>query len=210
MIGPPNAGKSTLLNALAGREAAITSDIAGTTRDVIEVRMDLRGLPVTVLDTAGLRESGDEVERIGIDRARSRAEAADLRVFLKMTADEAPTITLQSDDIVLLGKADLHGGDGISGATGQGVGALIDRIADTLSTRAARQHTATHARHSAAMQDALGALEAGLSEVKAGPGRTELAAEHLRAAIRRLDSLIGRIDVEMVLGEIFARFCLGK
>ena len=210
ILGAPNAGKSTLLNALAGRDAAITSDIAGTTRDVIEVRMDLRGLPVTVLDTAGLREAGDEIERIGIDRARARAEAADLRVFLKTSPDEVPGIDLQPDDIVLLGKADLYGVEGISGTTGQGVSALIDRIAETLSTRAARQATATHARHAEAMRAALGALEAGMIEVKAGPDRTELAAENLRSAIRRLDSLIGRIDVEMVLGEIFSRFCLGK
>ncbi|WP_370251630.1 GTPase, partial [Nioella sp.] len=202
--------KSTLLNALAGREAAITSDIAGTTRDVIEVRMDLRGLPVTVLDTAGLRDAGDEIERIGIDRARARAEAADLRVFLKSSPNEQPNIGLYPDDIVLLGKADLHEAEGISGATGQGVSALIDRITETLSSRAARQVTATHARHAEAMQRALEALEAGVIEVKAGPDRTELAAEHLRMAIRRLDSLIGRIDVEMVLGEIFSRFCLGK
>src|SRR5690606_35014591 len=80
--GRPNAGKSTLLNALAGREAAITSTVAGTTRDVIEVRMDLAGLPVTVLDTAGLRDAGDEVERIGVERALDRARGADLRVFL--------------------------------------------------------------------------------------------------------------------------------
>lgn len=210
ILGAPNAGKSTLLNALAGREAAITSDIAGTTRDVIEVRMDLRGLPVTVLDTAGLRESGDAVERIGIDRARTRAEAADLRVFLKTTPGETPTIPLKPEDIVLLGKADLHGAEGVSGVTGQGVSALVDRIAEVLSTRAARQMTATHARHAEAMRDALGALDAALIEVEAGPDRTELAAEHLRSAIRRLDSLIGRIDVEMVLGEIFSRFCLGK
>ncbi|WP_420396404.1 tRNA uridine-5-carboxymethylaminomethyl(34) synthesis GTPase MnmE [Nioella sp.] len=210
ILGVPNAGKSTLLNALAGREAAITSDIAGTTRDVIEVRMDLRGLPVTVLDTAGLRDAGDEIERIGIDRARARAEAADLRVFLRSSPDEHPNITLEPDDIVLLGKADLHGTEGISGTTGQGVSTLIDRITDTLSNRAARQATATHARHAEAMKSALGALEAGLIEVKAGPDRTELAAENLRTAIRRLDSLIGRIDVEMVLGEIFSRFCLGK
>ncbi|WP_127561225.1 tRNA uridine-5-carboxymethylaminomethyl(34) synthesis GTPase MnmE [Nioella ostreopsis] len=210
ILGAPNAGKSTLLNALAGREAAITSDIAGTTRDVIEVRMDLRGLPVTVLDTAGLRDAEDEIERIGIDRARSRAEAADLRVFLKSSPDEQPNIALLPDDIVLLGKADLYGAEGISGTTGQGVSALIDRITETLSNRAARQVTATHARHAEAMRAALGALEAGMDEVKAGPDRTELAAEHLRSAIRRLDSLIGRIDVEMVLGEIFSRFCLGK
>ncbi len=212
ILGAPNAGKSTLLNALAGREAAITSDIAGTTRDVIEVRMDLRGLPVTVLDTAGLREAGDEVERIGIDRARSRAEAADIRVFLQSTPGEVPPIPMRDGDIVLLGKGDLHdaSNDAISGVTGQGVSTLIDRLTNTLSTRAARQATATHARHAEAMTDALRSLEAGMDEVEAGPERTELAAEHLRSAIRRLDSLIGRIDVEMVLGEIFSRFCLGK
>jgi len=210
ILGAPNAGKSTLLNALAGREAAITSDIAGTTRDVIEVRMDLRGLPVTMLDTAGLRDAGDEIERIGIDRARTRAEAADLRVFLKSSFDEQPSIALLPDDIILLGKADLHDAEGISGTTGQGVSDLIDQISETLSGRAARQATATHTRHAQAMQSALGALEVGLDEVKAGPDRTELAAENLRSAIRRLDALIGRIDVEMVLGEIFSRFCLGK
>lgn len=210
ILGAPNVGKSTLLNALAGREAAITSDIAGTTRDVIEVRMDLNGLPVTVLDTAGLRESEDAVERIGVDRARSRADAADLRVFLKSLPEEKPNITLSDEDIVLLGKADLHGQEGVSGVTGQGVSGLVHRITETLSTRAARQSTATHARHAEAMRDAVKALESGLNEVQAGADRTELAAEHLRMAIRRLDSLIGRIDVEMVLGEIFSRFCLGK
>jgi len=210
ILGAPNAGKSTLLNTLAGREAAITSDVAGTTRDVIEVRMDLNGLPVTVLDTAGLRESGDAVERIGVDRARSRAKAADLRVFLKSSPEEIPTVALTDDDIVVLGKADLHGYHGISGITGQGVSELVQRVTATLSNRAARQSTATHARHAEAMRLALGALETGLDEIEAGPDRTELAAEHLRIAIRRLDSLIGRIDVEMVLGEIFSRFCLGK
>lgn len=212
ILGAPNAGKSTLLNMLAGREAAITSDIAGTTRDVIEVRMDLRGLPVTVLDTAGLRESGDAVERIGIDRARTRAEGADIRVFLQSEPGEVPPISMRDGDIVLLGKGDLHGNTecAISGVTGLGVSSLIDQLADTLSTRAARQVTATHARHGEAMADSLRSLVAGMDEVQAGPDRTELAAEHLRSAIRRLDSLIGRIDVEMVLGEIFSRFCLGK
>ena len=131
-------------------------------------------------------------------------------MFLKSSPDEVPNIALEEEDIVLLGKADLHGQDGISGVTGQGVSALVQRITETLSNRAARQSTATHARHAEAMQDAVKALESGLIEVQAGADRTELAAEHLRTAIRRLDSLIGRIDVEMVLGEIFSRFCLGK
>ncbi|WP_372604481.1 tRNA uridine-5-carboxymethylaminomethyl(34) synthesis GTPase MnmE, partial [Actibacterium sp.] len=127
IVGPPNAGKSTLLNALAGREAAITSEFAGTTRDVIEVRMDLHGLPVTVLDTAGLRDTDDVVEGIGIDRAKERASAADLRVFLLDSNGSTLGLTPDVDDIVLHGKADLAHGDGpaVSGKTGEGVAELI-------------------------------------------------------------------------------------
>jgi len=212
ILGAPNVGKSTLLNALAGREAAITSDVAGTTRDVIEVRMDLRGLPVTLLDTAGLRDAGDVIERIGIDRAVARAEAADIRVFLKTDPGDRALVELRDGDVVLQGKGDLFPDvqDGISGATGRGVQELIDRLAATLEMRTARQATATHLRHQHAMEAAIGSLEAAISEVEAGSDRTELAAEHLRHAVRRLDALIGRLDVETVLGEIFSRFCLGK
>lgn len=212
ILGAPNVGKSTLLNRLAGREAAITSEIAGTTRDVIEVRMDLRGLPVTILDTAGLRRAGDAIEQIGIDRARARAEAADIRVFLKSKPDERPLVALRDGDVSLLGKGDLVPGrtDAVSGKTGAGVQELVDLLAATLQERAARQATATHIRHQHAMEAAVSALDSAISELEAGSDRTELAAEHLRHAIRRLDSLVGRLDVEAVLGEIFARFCLGK
>jgi tRNA modification GTPase len=212
ILGAPNVGKSTLLNKLAGRDAAITSEIAGTTRDVIEVRMDLHGLPVTFLDTAGLRDTGDAIERIGVDRAMARADAADIRVFLKSAPDDQPLIELRDGDLVLQGKGDLfsESGDGISGATGLGVQRLIETLAATLELRAARQATATHIRHQQAMEVAVGSLEAAHFEVEAGSDRTEIVAEHLRHAIRRLDSLIGRLDVEMVLGEIFSRFCLGK
>lgn len=212
ILGAPNAGKSTLLNSLAGRDAVITSEIAGTTRDVIELQMDVNGLPVTFLDTAGLRESGDQIERIGIERAKARADAADLRVFLQSEPNEIPPIPLQDGDILLLGKGDLHGAarGTVSGATGQGVPELLSAISDRLSIRAARAGTATHLRHRQAMTEALGALEAAGIEVRAEPMQTELAAEHLRAAIRRLEALIGRVDVEAVLGEIFSRFCLGK
>ena len=120
ILGAPNSGKSTLLNRLAGRDAAITSEIAGTTRDVIEVRMDLGGLPVTILDTAGLRETGDVVEAIGIERALSRARAADLRVVL--TDGPLPVgVHLGADDLVLRPKADRAAGEGpaISGLTGE-------------------------------------------------------------------------------------------
>lgn len=212
ILGAPNAGKSTLLNRLAGREAAITSEIAGTTRDVIEVRMDVAGLPVTLLDTAGLRDTDDVIERVGVGRALERAERADLRVFLKSDPQEVPLVTLQDGDITLLGKGDMHGGGlgTVSGASGEGVDELIEHIASQLSERASGVATATQLRHRIAMEDAKEALDQAAFEVKAGAERTELAAENLRTALRKLDALIGRVDVEMVLGEIFSRFCLGK
>ena len=212
IVGPPNAGKSTLLNTLAGREAAITSEIAGTTRDVIELRMDLGGLPVTVLDTAGLREARDEIERVGVARARDRAEQADLRVFLLGAPDEAPAFDPGPEDIVVVGKADLTTTDrlAVSGKTGQGLSDLVDRIATVLERRASGVATATRERHRLAIADALGSLDTARIEVSAGPDRAELAAEELRTAIRALDSLVGRVDVEHILDEIFASFCLGK
>ena len=212
ILGAPNAGKSTLLNRLAGRDAAITSEIAGTTRDVIEVRMDVAGLPVTLLDTAGLRDTDDVIERVGVGRALERAERADLRLFLKSDPQEVPSVTLQDGDITLLGKGDMHGGGvgTVSGASGEGVDELIEHIASQLSDRASGVATATQLRHRIAMEDAKEALDQAAFEVKAGAERTELAAENLRTALRKLDALIGRVDVEMVLGEIFSRFCLGK
>lgn len=212
IVGPPNVGKSTLLNALAGREAAITSEYAGTTRDVIEVRMDLGGLPVTVLDTAGLRETEDVVEVIGISRARERAMEADLRVFLLDETGQAEGLEPQPEDIVLRGKGDLAGGGAgsISGKTGQGVADLISRLTSVLETRAARAQTATRERHRVAMVRALTSLEVARNQVERGEGSAELAAEELRMAIRALDSLVGRVDVEQILDEIFASFCLGK
>ncbi len=206
IIGAPNVGKSTLLNALAGREAAITSEYAGTTRDIVEVRMDLGGLPVTMLDTAGLRETDDHVEGIGVARAVERANAADMRVFLRGDGGDLG-IDLQPGDIELQAKADLTGEapGAISGKTGFGVRALIDQITAELSKRAASASVATRERHRIAMTRALASLEAAQSAPIA-----ELAAEELRTAIRALDSLIGRVDVENLLDEIFASFCLGK
>jgi tRNA modification GTPase len=212
IVGRPNAGKSTLLNALAGREAAITSEVAGTTRDVIEVRMDLRGLPVTILDTAGLRDTEDTVESIGVARAIERAKAADLRVFLLEDEGETLPIAPLPGDITALGKADLRSGPAfaVSGKTGAGIAQLIDRITDTLATRAERAGLAIRERHRTAILRAIRALESARGEVQHGPDRTELAAEDLRTAVRALDSLVGRVDVEDILDEIFASFCLGK
>ncbi|MAU52151.1 MAG: tRNA uridine-5-carboxymethylaminomethyl(34) synthesis GTPase MnmE [Roseovarius sp.] len=210
IVGAPNVGKSTLLNRLAGREAAITSDHAGTTRDVIEVRMDLEGLPVTILDTAGLRESDDAVESIGIARAKERAATADLRVFLR-DGDESFDELVQPDDIFVRAKADLHPGEpGVSGLTGEGIDRLISLIVDRLATRAQGAGLAIRVRHESAMRSALLALKGAERRLEEGDRATDLAAEELRAAIRGLDSLVGRIDVEAVLGEIFSSFCLGK
>ncbi len=211
IVGPPNAGKSTLLNALAGREAAITSEYAGTTRDVIEVRMDLAGLPVTLLDTAGLRDTDDHVEGLGIALARRRAESADLRVFLTDTPDDLG-IPMQPGDIHVLPKSDTRGtGDaGISGKTGQGIDRLISQISRVLSDRATSSGIATRERHRAAMNKAFSALGAALAVLESGDDLYDIAAEEMRTAIRALESLVGRIDVENLLDEIFASFCLGK
>jgi tRNA modification GTPase len=211
IIGAPNVGKSTLLNALAGRDAAITSEYAGTTRDVIEVRMDLAGLPVTLLDTAGLRDTTDAVETIGIDRARARAAQADLRVFL-IENDDLPDLPPQADDIILHAKADTlpDKTNAISGQTGHGVSELISRITDTLKARASGTGVATRLRHKQAMERAVTALEATLELLPGHEASADIAAEELHTAIRALDSLVGRVDIENVLDEIFASFCIGK
>lgn len=211
LVGPPNVGKSTLLNRLAGRDAAITSDIAGTTRDVIEVRMDLKGLPVTFLDTAGLRDSEDAIESIGVTRAIDRAKSADLRVFLATPGEEL-MLSPVDDDLVLHAKADLSETveNGISGKTGAGVSELVDRIQRTLQQRTSGTGLATHARHRVAMERSGDALDHALDIVARGPEQYDIAAEELRSAIRALEALVGRIDVENLLDEIFSSFCLGK
>ncbi|WP_149587223.1 tRNA uridine-5-carboxymethylaminomethyl(34) synthesis GTPase MnmE [Tabrizicola flagellatus] len=211
IVGAPNAGKSTLLNQLAGREAAITSEIAGTTRDVIEVRMEIAGLPVTFLDTAGLRETEDRLERAGIERALARAEAADLRLFLSDGSD----LPLEpvGDDIVVIGKADTRSGISglaVSGKTGQGVPELMARIGEILAQRVGSAGALVRERHRVAVTTAIAALAESRAEVVRPDSRVELAAEHLRQAVRALDALVGRVDVDDLLGEIFASFCIGK
>lgn len=211
LVGAPNSGKSTLLNRLAGREAAITSEVAGTTRDVIEVRMDLGGLPVTVLDTAGLRESDDQIETIGIARAMDRASKADLRVFLAHD-DEELLLQPEANDIRLIPKVDLlqAGRVGVSGKTGAGVTELVDRIQERLGGIASDAGIATHERHRAAIKRAEKELDAARDVILQGPDLYDIAAEELRSAIRALEALVGRIDAENLLDEIFASFCLGK
>ena len=212
IVGPPNIGKSTLLNALAGREAALTSERAGTTRDVIEVRMNLSGVPVTVLDTAGLRDSDDDIERLGIERGLQRADLADLRVILVDRSDGVVALTPRADDIVIHGKADLVEADldAVSGVTGRGIDLLIRRIVAVLEQRVASSGVMTRARHRVAMERAVAALESAVDEFGRTGYRSELVAADLWAAVRGLDVLVGRVDVEDLLDEIFASFCIGK
>ena len=212
IVGAPNVGKSTLLNYLAGREAAITSEFAGTTRDVIEVRMDLDGLPVTFLDTAGIRDSAGVIEAIGVKKTRERAERADLRVFLGSGCSVNLGVTRHDEDLVVQCKADVHGGDGlaVSGKTGMGVDRLLQLISKALGQRASVAGVATKERHRRAISDALLSVEAARAMLANGPEEYDILAEELRAAATRLDALVGRVDVEHLLDEIFSRFCIGK
>ncbi len=215
ILGRPNVGKSTLLNALAGRKAALTSEIAGTTRDVIEVRMDLSGLPVTLLDTAGLRETSDVVESLGIEIAVERAKSADMRIFLVESSQaKLPSgVNFLPDDIRVVGKSDISGQSGgnfISGKTGAGIDYLLTKITETLSKRLAGSGVTIRERHRVAIGAAVSGLERALERVKTGIGNEDLAAEEVLTAIRALDAVVGKIDVEQMLGEIFSSFCIGK
>ncbi|OIQ33179.1 MAG: tRNA uridine-5-carboxymethylaminomethyl(34) synthesis GTPase MnmE [Alphaproteobacteria bacterium MedPE-SWcel] len=211
IVGAPNVGKSTLLNALSGREAAITSAFAGTTRDVIEVRMDMSGLPVTLLDTAGLRETDDPVEGIGIERARGRAAQADMRVFLAEEG-EVLDVKFEDGDLRLLPKVDLRDDakSGVSGHSGQGIDVLVARIEAELKTRSANAAIATRARHREAMTRAVTSLSTAIDVLNRGSDFYDIAAEEIRSVIRSLEILVGRIGVENLLDEIFSSFCLGK
>jgi tRNA modification GTPase len=217
IAGPPNVGKSTLMNVLAGRDVAITSPLAGTTRDLIEVFLDLRGYPVMLVDSAGIRASDDPVESEGIRRALQRAESADLTLWLSDDdAEAAPPVRglvfRVRAKIDLLGSepAPRSGSDfAISAVTGEGIDELLEAIAD----RAAEQMSGSEPalliaeRHRRAFRKAKSALDSVLS-----PERTdlEIVAEELRNAAAALDSVVGRIGVDQVLGEIFSRLCVGK
>jgi tRNA modification GTPase len=215
IVGRPNVGKSTLLNMLAGREAAITSEHAGTTRDVIEVRMDINGYAVTLLDTAGLRETDDPVEEIGVRRAIERAALSDLRIFL--VDGEAPALLQpEPDDFLVLGKADVSGVDrggfdfAVSGKTGDGIDALIAAIGHEAARRASGASMIVRQRHKAAVARALAVLGEALEDRDGHCHQAEIIAEYIREAVEALDSLIGRVDVEAYLDEVFSSFCIGK
>lgn len=202
VVGPPNAGKSSLINRIARREVALVSSYAGTTRDVIELRIDLRGLAVTLLDTAGLRQADDAVEAMGVERAMERARAADLRIHLS-DVGQPETAVFRDGDIVLRGKSDLGQGD-ISARTGEGIAELLERVHAILSERVAGAGLTSHARQAELLAEALAALQ-DLRDLPA-----ELLAEAIRQVAASLDRLVGRIGAEDYLDVIFSSFCIGK
>lgn len=217
ILGPVNAGKSSLLNALARRDVAIVSDRPGTTRDVVEVALDLRGYPVVLADTAGLRETEDEIEAEGIRRSHRRAEVADLRLVIRDIADPAtvdPALAGGPDTIRVANKSDRAPGavpaaDEIAISVRTGAG--LDRLLDVLAAAVERRLTGdgspalTRARHRAALEDAAEALD----RVSRAP-LPELAAEDLRLALRAIGRITGQVDVEDMLDLLFGSFCIGK
>ena len=217
LLGAPNAGKSTLLNVLAGREAAIVSATPGTTRDIIEVPMVLGGYKVIVADTAGLRQTDDEIEAEGVRRAEAWGATAGLRVWLVDSyGDPEPEVpgSLRPGDIVLLTKRDLgEGHDGLPGepftAKSPNDVAWLERALTQTVVEAlagGEPPAATRLRHRELLTEAAGRLRHALSQDEA----LELAAEDVRLAARALDRITGRIDPDEVLGRIFATFCIGK
>jgi tRNA modification GTPase len=215
LAGPPNAGKSTLLNALARRDVAIVSPIAGTTRDVIEVHCDLGGLPVIIVDTAGLRESGDLIEQEGVSRARARAQDADLVLWLVPPEGEESDPP-EARRLLRIGtKADVnrtrHDCDlMIAAATGEGLPDLISRLEQEAGALMGQGDAlVTRERHRLALERAHGALERS-RVMLLGRGPLELAAEEVRLAARAIGEITGRVDVEDVLDRLFSSFCIGK
>ncbi len=218
VIGPPNAGKSSLVNALAGRDVAIVAESAGTTRDVIEVRMDLGGYAVVLADTAGLRAASEAVEAEGVRRALARAEVADLVLVLLDGSDQNASVNLPENMVnkpilTVWNKVDLpwplrRGGLKLSLKTGEGLEAVIAALAAAAKERLEGGCDApllTRPRHRHALREAATALERAV-----GARQTELFAEDLRLALRSLGRITGQVDVEELLDTIFRDFCIGK
>lgn len=223
IVGPPNAGKSSLLNWLARRDAAIVSDVAGTTRDIVEVHLDLDGYPVVLADTAGLRETADLIEEEGVRRALVRAGSADLTLVVIDGAagtgiDDTTRGLIGPDALVAINKADLGGGvtdpvlDGVpcfsvSISTGAGMEGLLAAIGAQVKERwgLGGDATVTRARHRHGLEQAV----AGLDRALAGT-EPELIGEDLRLAARALGAVTGRVGVEDILDVIFQDFCIGK
>lgn len=222
IVGPPNVGKSSLLNRLAGRDAAIVSDEAGTTRDVLEVRFDLGGIPVTLADTAGLREASGAIEKEGIRRGLARADSADLRLVMVASGSDGKMIgdfgLARDGDFRIINKADQgRGADfgsealAISALTGQGIDALVAGLEARVSALygAGEYAPITRARHREGLEAATINLTRALEGLELGRD-SALVAEDLRLAMRALGRITGRVDVEDLLDVVFRDFCIGK
>ena len=231
IAGPPNVGKSTLMNQLARREVAIVSPHAGTTRDIIEVQLDLDGYPVTVIDTAGIRETDDPVEQEGVRRARARAAEADLVLWMMDAQHEqspqegaAPLWTVRNKidldavraDSPKPGQAEVTGQErrpgsdfGISASRGDGIAELISALVGFARDYLGSGETSliSRARQRKLLEEAADSLQRSIEVIGKGE---ELAAEELRAAAYSLGRLLGRVDVEDILDAIFRDFCIGK
>lgn len=217
IVGRPNVGKSTLLNALSGRQAALTSEIAGTTRDVIEVRMDLDGIPVTFLDTAGIRLTDDRLEAMGVGLAIERAKAADIRLFLTENGELVSDVPFIDGDLLAIGKSDRNdtqisvvANHRVSGITGEGIENLLFVISTLLKGKVSGAGLLTRERHRAAMENGLHSLRLSKVEISKDRLAIEFAAEELRSACQSLELLLGKVGTEVLLGEIFSSFCIGK
>jgi tRNA modification GTPase len=217
LAGPANAGKSTLLNALARRDVAIVSTQAGTTRDAIEVQADLDGLPVTLVDTAGLRETTDPVEVAGIERTQARARQADLVIWLSSPGAEAPPPDFGTRVLPVRTKGDLFetpperaAALTISAHTGAGLDELTAMLAEAARTalEGGEDAIVTRARHRSELETVSRHLAVAASFTSADP--VEFLAEELRLAVRSLGRLTGRVDVDEVFDVIFSSFCIGK
>lgn len=213
LLGPPNAGKSTLLNTLAQRDLAIVSPTPGTTRDMIEAHLELEGLPVTFVDTAGLREAADEIERIGVDRVLQRVETADLVLWLSPGGAAAPERATEETEVLKVAtKADLApaamGWLPISARSGMGLEELCSAVAARAKVRLGDGGSSLliRERHRSALASALASIEGALDAEK----DLEFVAEDLRSAAGALGRIVGVVDVEHVLDAIFSRFCIGK
>ncbi len=211
LTGAPNAGKSSLFNALIGRDAAIVTPIAGTTRDIIEASLVLGGRKVLIADTAGLRDTDDVIEAEGVARARAWAEGADLTLLLSPVDEPMPVGP--SGAWLIRTKGDLGiEAEAISVTTGQGVAALKDRLTEAViaATTGDDFPVATQARHRSRLMQARDHLVRAGRNLAAEGASPELAAEDVRLSIRALEAITGRIDVESVLDVIFSSFCIGK
>jgi len=218
IVGPPNAGKSSLLNRIARRDAVITSPVAGTTRDIVEVAIELQGYPVVLADTAGLRDSDDVVEQEGLRRALRRAAEAEIRLFVFDARCPDQVLSAASwpgpDTILVANKIDLvqvrrdlsSSALPISALTGEGVEGLLSALGERIvQTYRIEAPVLTRARHRQALEEAASALRRAL-----GAALPELRAEDLRLAWRSLGRITGAVDVEDLLDVIFRDFCIGK